>query len=150
MTTPKDPGTLEEAITRVCYGLGGFTVASLSLGYDKSRFAHAANKHKPDGIRVDDALALDKASHEAGHGTPIFDWYKAQLELADGPDLNPHEHLARLSEAVGPLEVGLVRALADGRLTPQEAANAVRDISRLATVLSAALADMTDAMGGAG
>ena len=144
MTTPKCPTSLESAIAMACGPLGGFGNAALAFGYPESRFSHAANPNKPDGIRFDDALRLDRACAEAGGGTPIFAYYQRQIEGQCGPDLDPHEHLARVSEAAAPLQAGLARALADGRISRDEAKTAVRDIGGLVAILTSALADFSD------
>lgn len=119
MTKRRGPDTLEAAIARVIGVLGHQGAADAVERGTTTIYAWSdPDGREQPGIRH--ALRLDRACRAAGEGTPIADWYLAQL--GEPPDAGGVDRAFRgVTVELGELARQYDRAAADGRIDRQEA-----------------------------
>lgn len=78
MTKRRTPDTLEAAVARVI-GAIGHQGAADAVERGTSVLYAWSDPDRREGVGVREAVKLDRACRAAGEGTPIGDWYQAQL-----------------------------------------------------------------------
>jgi hypothetical protein len=123
MTKTRRPGTFEDAVTRIA---AAFTAegAGEIIGRTGSLIRHASDPDHDFTLNLHQALALDAAFVQAGHGeAPIYRVYHHRVLLLGRPAHNAADPTERLVDAMRELGelAGEVRiAAGDGRWTPGE------------------------------
>ena len=88
MTYRRPEGSFASAVTVAVRNLGEAVAAGV-LGVSGSRVRQLQNPMLPSLRLLEQAVALDLASAEAGYGTPIYDAYRDQLEAAGALSPSP-------------------------------------------------------------
>lgn len=138
MTVRRAAHTLKGAIMRAAQPLGGVTNASLAIGSNRYMLAHCANPNRPEMLRLDDAIELDRLCLDAGGGTPIADFFRAALEAEEAPAVSWYTHMAAMAREGGEMVEEFANALADGKMSDRN----VDDMLTAAHELGAALSNV--------
>lgn len=147
---PRRPGSIEDALARVC-GVLGFDAAGALLGHASgSRLRQCADPEQDAQIHLRDAVKLDRRYCDTtGDAPPLLTVY-AEL-LGPRADAAPHvpqpldRRMLQLAAEVGELAGDLAGANADARITPREHAKLAKDLRDLGAVLDRLRRDLDHA-----
>lgn len=121
MTKLRHPGSIKYAVAH-CIGVLGNAVESLTGKSERLVRMYSDPDEEGRHIPMKDALALDAAMREAGHGQPIFEAYAALLDDVPSGRAGgcPMRAFLDVAEKVGPLAATVSSAVADGRIDAAE------------------------------
>ena len=131
MTVRRPPHTLKAAIARAAAPLGGVSSASLQIGGHEALLSHVSNPNRPDMLRLDHAIELDRLCKQAGGGTPILDFYQFAAGECPVPDDGYHRHMADLARESGDAIAAMAQALADGEIPDRNVDDMLREMAEL-------------------
>jgi hypothetical protein len=118
MTKRRAPDTLEAAVARVIGALGHEGAARVVERGVSSLYAWA-DPDRREGVGVREAVRLDRACRAAGEGTPIADWYAAQLGEPPAAE-NVDRAFRGVMAELGDLTRRFDEAAADGTIDAEE------------------------------
>lgn len=118
MTKRRAPDTLEAAVARVIGALG-HDGAGRVVERGQSVLYAWSDPDRREGIGVREAVKLDRACRAAGEGTPIADWYGAQLGEPPAAECVDRAFRGVMAE-LGDLTRRFDEATADGTIDSRE------------------------------
>jgi hypothetical protein len=138
---PRLPGSIEDALARVC-GVLGFDEAGALLGHASgSRLRQCADPEQDAQIHLRDAIKLDRRYCDTtGDAPPLLTVYAELL----GPRADAAAHvpqpldrrMLQFFDEAGELARDLAKANADARISPREHAKLAKDLRDLGNVLA--------------
>lgn len=153
---PRLPGSIEDALARVC-GVLGFDAAGAMLGHASgSRLRQCADPEQDAQISLRDAIRLDREYRAATGDAPLLLAVHAEL-VGPAPGAAPHAakaplaRMLELTQELGETASDLSQAHADGKITPAEHAKLdkdLRDVVRAAERLRRDIAHAANAKTG--
>lgn len=139
---------LKTATRLLVRAVGGGLAAEAACGTSDTRIEEYANpNHMKRFMRIDQVAALERCSPHP-HVTAMLAAL-AGYQLVPQPEAtagsNPLRDLAMLLRVAGTTIAASAEAMADGRVTPAEAARLLPDVQRLACLSAAAAATLSRA-----